>query len=196
MSGGTNDSISAPEAGVPVNQSKTVPAIRVRGTVVPVEKKVDAPVFRMLPRKSATPFIMITVYGVLARQPRDGLTPIAERCHEASGTPSRGEMRKRSARVVTAGGRSATTSSNWNTTSFGLTPTLPVSGVIETITGAATSIGPPGGMPGDAQPVASSAAAISRRKALSPFQRVVRVASSTLPPSFVRLRPRRLALCS
>jgi len=61
VSGGTNDSISAPAAGIPVSQSKTVPAILVRGTVVPVEKKVDAPVFRTLPRKSATPFIMIIV---------------------------------------------------------------------------------------------------------------------------------------
>ena len=61
---------------------------------------------------------------MLARQPRDGLTLIAERCQDASGTPSRGEIRNRSANVVTDGGRSATTSSNRNTTSFGFTPTL------------------------------------------------------------------------
>src|SRR5450759_1302396 len=176
LSGGTNDSISAPLAGEPDTQSNTWPAILVCGIVVPVEKKVEAPVLRTLPRRSAIPLIMITVYGVLARQPCEGLTPIASRCQDASGTPSRGEIRKRSPRVVAEGGRSATTSSKRNKISFGLTPTLPESGMIATIWGAATSTGPPGGMPGEAHADASSATGISRRKALSPFQRAARAA--------------------
>src|SRR5712691_10653268 len=107
LSGGTNDSTSAPAAGVPDTQSKTLPASLVRGIVVPVEKNIDAPVLRTFPRRSASPLIMITVYGVLARHPCVGLTPIALRCHDASGTPSRGEIRKRSLSVNAEGGRSA-----------------------------------------------------------------------------------------
>src|SRR6202049_3558892 len=173
LSGGTNDSTNAPLAGAPDTQSNTLPASLVRGIVVPVEKKVDAPVLRTFPRRPARPLIMITVYGVLARHPCVGLTPIAPRCHDASGTPSRGEIKKRSLSVVTEGGRSATVSSKRKTTSFGLTPTAPESGMIATSWGGVTSIGPPGGMPGEAHPDPSSATAISRRKALSPFQRAV-----------------------
>src|SRR5437016_10779323 len=184
LSGTTNDSTSAPFAGDPVIQSKTLPAILVRGIAVPVEKKVDAPVLRIFPRMSARPLSMITVYGVFARQPRVGFTPIASRCQEALGTPSRGEIKKRSPRVVTEGGRSATTSSNLKTTSFGLTPTLPESGTIATIWGAATSGGPPGGIPGEAQPNPRSATAISRRKAPSPFRRAAHASSSTPLPYF------------
>src|SRR5256714_7392199 len=112
LSGATNDSISAPVAGDPDTQSNTLPAMRVRGITVPVEKKVAAPVFRTLPRMSARPFCIITVYAVFGRHPLDGFTPMASRCHDASGVPLRGEMRKRSANDVTAGGRSDTTSSN------------------------------------------------------------------------------------
>src|SRR5450759_120018 len=176
LSGGTNDSISAPGAGWPDTQSNTLPLILARGTVGPVEKNVDAPVLRTFPRRSARPLIMITVYGVLARQPCVGLTPIASRCQDASGTPSRGEIRKRSPRVVTEGGRSDTTSSKRHEISFGLTPTLPESGMIATIWGAATSTGPPGGMPGEAHADASSATGIRRRKALSLFPRAARAA--------------------
>src|SRR6266404_635212 len=144
VSGGTNDSTSAPAAGVPDIQSKTLPASLVRG-------------------------IVITVYEVLERHPCVGLTPISPRCHDASGTPSRGEIRKRSLRVVTEGGRSATVSSKRKINSFGLTPTLPESGIVATSWGGATSTGPPGGMPGEAHPDTSRATATSRRKALSPF---------------------------
>src|SRR5258705_3988662 len=169
VSGGTNDSTSAPAAGVPDIQSKTLPASLVRGIVVPVEKNVDAPVLRTFPRRSESPLIMITVYEVLERHPCVGLTPISPRCHDASGTPSRGEIRKRSLRVVTEGGRSATVSSKRKINSFGLTPTLPESGIVATSWGGATSTGPPGGMPGEAHPDTSRATATSRRKALSPF---------------------------
>src|SRR5450759_3447331 len=174
LSGGTNDSISAPGADWPTTQSNTLPLILASGTVGPVQKNVAAPALRTFPRRSARPLVMITVYGVLARHPCEGLTPIASRCQDASGTPSRGEIRKRSPSVVTEGGRSDTTSSKRNKTSFGLTPMLPESGLIATIWGAATSTGPPGGMPGEAHAEAISATGISRRKALSPFQRAAR----------------------
>src|SRR5207248_3389726 len=120
LSGDTNDSINAPLAGEPETQSKTFPAIFVRGIVGPVEKKVVAPVFRTLPRMSASPLCMMTVYAVFARQPCAGLTPTASRCQDASGAPSRGEIRNRSDREVAAGDRSDTTSSNRKSTSFGL----------------------------------------------------------------------------
>src|SRR3954471_17862921 len=174
LSGGTYDSTSAPAAGVPATQSKTLPVILLAGTVGPVEKKVDAPVFRTLPRMSDNPFSMITVYAVLARHPCSGLTAMTSRCHDARATPSRGDMRNRSPSVVDPVGRSETTSSKRNSTSLGLTPTLPESGTILTICGAATSGGPPGGMPGDAHPSPSSTTAVSRRKALLPFPRSVR----------------------
>src|SRR3954463_10376824 len=122
LSGAMNDSTSAPVAGEPETQSNTLPVMRVRGIALPVEKKVAAPTFLTLPRMSATPFCMITVYAVLGRHPFDGFTPMASRCHDALGAPLRGEIRKRSASVVTEGGRSETTSSNWKSTSFGLTP--------------------------------------------------------------------------
>src|SRR5882762_8945938 len=77
LSGGTNDSTSAPAAGVPDTQSKTLPASLVRGIAGPVEKKVDAPVLRTFPRRSESPLIMITVYEVLERHPCVGLTPIS-----------------------------------------------------------------------------------------------------------------------
>src|SRR2546429_8048441 len=112
LSGATNDSISAPVAGDPDTQSNTMPEMRVRGITFPVEKNVAAPVFRTLPRMSDKPFCMITVYAVFGRQPLDGFTPIASRCHDASGAPLRGEMRKRSASDVTPVGRSEKTSSN------------------------------------------------------------------------------------
>src|SRR2546423_9932556 len=170
LSGATYDPIRAPVAGDPEPQSKTLPEMGGRGTTVPVKKKVAAQVLRTLPQISATPFCIITVYAVFGRQPLDGFTPMASRCHEALGAPLRGEMRKRSANEVTAAGRSDTTSSNWKSTSLGLTPTVPESGVMATICGAATSGGPPGGIPGEAHASPSSATATSRRKALSPFQ--------------------------
>src|SRR3984893_3598083 len=176
LSGGTNDSTSAPLAGVPDIQSNTLPASLVRGIVVPVAKQVDAPVLRTFPRRSVRPLIMITVYGVLSRHPCVGLTPISPRCHDASGTPLRGEIRKRSLSVVTEGGRSATVSSKRKITSLGLTPTLPESGMLATSWGGVASMAPPGGMPGEAHPAPSSATAISRRKALSPFPRAARAA--------------------
>src|SRR2546423_13706585 len=148
VSGGTSASTSAPLAGVPAAQSNTAPEIRVRGIAVPVEKNVDAPMFRTLPRMSASPRMRITVYGVLARQPWVGFTPTASRCQDASGTPSRGEIKNKSDSDVTDAGRSDTTSSNLNSTSFGFTPTAPESGVMPMIWGAAMSGGPPGGMPG------------------------------------------------
>src|SRR5437899_9220455 len=141
LSGGTNDSTSAPAAGEPETQSNTVPAIRVRGMVVPVEKKVAAPVFLTLPRISASPFCMMTVYAVLGRHPFEGFTPMTSRCHDAVATPLRGDIKKRSAKVMAAGGRSATTSSKRKRTSLGRTPTVPESGVTLISCGAATSGG-------------------------------------------------------
>src|SRR3954471_15340916 len=67
-------------------------------------------------------------------------------------------------------------------TSFGRAPTVPESGTIETICGAATSGGPPGGIPGDAHPVTRRMTGISRRKALSPFSRAARGGASILLP--------------
>src|ERR1700716_1768414 len=116
---------------------------------------------------------------------------MASRCHETSGTPFRGEIRKRSAKVVADCGLSATTSSKRKITSFGLTPTLPESGMIATILGAATSGAPPGGMRGEAHADANNTAAISRRKALSLLRQAARVALSIPLLLFARLRPPR-----
>src|SRR6476646_813571 len=93
LSGRANDSTTAPAAGVPATQSKTLPLILVCGIVPPVEKNVVTPVLRTLPRMSATPFCMITVYAVLGSQPCPGFTPITSRCYEADGAPFRGEIR-------------------------------------------------------------------------------------------------------
>src|SRR2546423_13817278 len=95
LSGATYDSIRAPVAGDPETQSKTLPEMCGRGTTVPVEKKVAAPELRALPRISATPFCIITVYAVFGRQPLDGFPPMASRCHEGLGASVRGGMRQR-----------------------------------------------------------------------------------------------------
>src|SRR5205814_8029561 len=109
---------------------------------------------------------------------------------EASGTPLRGEIKNKSDKEVVDGGRSATTSSKRKTISFGRTPTAPESGVIDSSCGAATSGGPPGGIPGDAHASPSNATAISRRKVLSPFQRAARDALTNPVPSCVLLQRR------
>ena len=117
---------------------------------VPVEKIVTAPVFRTLPRRSLIPGSIVIVYAVFARHPRRGRTATSDLCQSTFGSPSRGEMRKSAWRFGAPAGRSLTTSSNRKITSFGLTPTWPLSGAIATILGAAVSTGPPGGTPGEA----------------------------------------------
>ena len=164
-------------SGVPATQSKTTPESRVRGIVLPVEKKVEAPVFLIFPRRSVRPGII--EHGVRRirrasraaasrRSHRDAMTFLALRRAERSERGPRATWR--------ACGRSLTTSSKRKITSFGETPTLPESGMIATICGAAASGGPPGGMPGEAHPTQSSAAAVTRRKAPSLFRRAARAA--------------------